>query len=152
MFVLNSDGSFGKKRKPVRVKSRKIGGIRTEQTNKSCEQSSNLQLLLLSFIGIPSFSRVISDTDPLIKVAVSKVESGDDGAEVNKLNGDIGTLDVPLAACEHAVANLEQHIDTATRLTARVANIRSRYETLKQRKLVIITSKHGVCSGTVQTS
>ena len=100
--------------------------------------------MLLPSIGILSLSRVIYDTDPLIKVAVSKVESGDDGAEVNKLNGDIGTLDVPLTACEHAVANLEQHIDTATRLTARVANIRSRYETLKQRKLVIITSKHGI--------
>ena len=69
----------------------------------------------------------------IFKVALSKLESSDELSEVTKLNAEISSLDVVLVSCEHSVINLEQHIDTATRLSARVANIRSRYETLKQR-------------------
>ena len=69
----------------------------------------------------------------IFEVSLSKLESSDELSEVTKLNAEISSLDIVLVSCEHSVINLEQHIDTATRLSARVANIRSRYETLKQR-------------------
>ena len=77
--------------------------------------------------------RDLSSTLQKYEVNLSTLDSVADLAEITKLEGDIRGLDVRLVTCEESVISLEQHIDGATRLTARVANIRSRYETLRQR-------------------
>ena len=77
--------------------------------------------------------RDLSSTLQKYEVNLSTLDSVADLAEITKLEGDIRALDVRLVTCEESVVSLEQHIDGATRLTARVANIRSRYETLRQR-------------------
>ena len=61
-------------------------------------------------------------------------------SQLSQLEQSVVSLEVQLSKDEAIVQELEQHVDSATRLTTRAANLRGRYETLRNSFTLIIHS------------